>query len=118
MGGQLWWAYTLLVVEGVDKGGCWGWSPSQNVGKGPIALGFGGVQRANLGFAVTAKRRFKPYSDDTRYSGFLKFPKLSERVKNATSFWHFNAENLSASGGSVINLRYRLSLRARHVSLT
>jgi len=39
---------------------------------------------------------------DHRYSGFLKFPKLSERAKNhenAASFAHSNAENLSASGG-------------------
>jgi len=34
----------------------------------------------------------------SRYSGLLKFAKLTERAKNAASFGHSNAENLSTLG--------------------
>ena len=75
-------------------------APSEMLKGGPQHWGFGpraAVQRANLGLAVTEKQRFKPESD--HYSGFLKFRKLPERAKNAASFGHSNAENLSASDG-------------------
>ena len=57
------------------------------------------VHRANLVLALIAK--------------------LPERAKNAASFGHSNAENLSAplARASASNPTYRLVLYARHVSL-
>jgi len=62
----------------------------------------GGPQHWNLGASAAVQRA---------YSGFLKFRKLPERVKNAASFGHSNAESFSA-----LETHYSLALRARHVS--
>ena len=95
--------------------------------EGGTALGTRAVvHRENSDLAVTAKRQFKP-----------KWQRFSWVSKNTAPFGHSNAENLSASGrlrphdpltrnsapGPCWGLRpaqflprYRLALRARHVS--